>query len=61
MKQVSRLNELSFNAIHIGTEADNIQGIKSGQYQFVFGSPGLLDGTSNGELVLPKQPSINCY
>lgn len=41
-EQVLYLKELSFEAIYIGMEADDIKAVKSGQYHFVFGSPTLL-------------------
>lgn len=60
-KQVSRLKELGFKAIYIGTEADAIQGIKSGQYHFVFGSPELLVGNEKWRDVIKSQSFQNSH
>ncbi|XP_061190432.1 ATP-dependent DNA helicase RecQ-like [Saccostrea echinata] len=43
-EQVDRLKGLGYKAIHIGTEEDDIHGIRNGHYHFVFGSPELLVG-----------------
>lgn len=65
-EQVSHLKELGFKAVYIGMEADDIKGVKSGQYHFVFGSPTLLFGNEKWRDVIesqffPKQLSINFY
>ncbi|XP_062599088.1 uncharacterized protein LOC134260556 [Saccostrea cucullata] len=43
-EQVERLKGLGYKAIYIGTEEDDINGIRNGHYHFVFGSPELLVG-----------------
>lgn len=58
MKQVSRLNEFGFKAIYIGTEADDIQGIKIGQYHLIFGSQELLVGNEKWR-VSPSKTAID--
>ena len=56
-EQVDRLNGLGYKAIYIGTEEDDIQGIKNGHYHFVFGSPELLVGNEKWRDVI-KSPTF---
>lgn len=58
LKMVQPLTSIINEAIYIGTEADDIQGIKSGQYHLIFGSQELLFGNEKWR-VSPSKTAID--